>query len=339
MAKSSGGKSGGIGFMLFNFFWLIMLTSIVFAFFKVNGITDVITGYKYSYVKSLELGACVNKAVKTPGVQCSLSLRVGDYEDARDPAWGERMGLPNYSPNSSQETNNGNLSLPSIKFPGSIEGNDTSNNDLSMSIPKHSLSIDLPPTNEFKENVNSSLENIPIVDKYNINDHYNRSTWKHWLPTGNSCWNVREEVLFRQAEKDSLIYSDKNGNETKNKDNACSIKSGKWTDPYTGKKYTNPADLDVDHTVSLKAANESGGSSFDPKTKANFANDFDHLVVTSSRVNRAKGAKTPSEWMPKEKKSACDFSKIYTYILTKYGLSITEEDKEALAKGLAGCEY
>lgn len=179
------------------------------------------------------------------------------------------------------------------------------------------------------------LNNLKIGNPENVD--YKRSDWKHWIPYGkNACWNTREEALSQQAVEDSVVYLDKNKKETTDKSKACYIAKGKWIDVWTGEEYTNPKDLDVDHTFPLGAIAEMGGQKYDKKTKGKIANDLEHLVVTSAKLNRAKGKKRPEEFMPPKNK--CEYAKIYINIAEKYNLKITQKDKEVLNNALNTCQ-
>ena len=56
----------------------------------------------------------------------------------------------------------------------------------------------------------------------------------------------------------------------------CKVKKGRWTCPYTGKVFTNPKQLDVDHMVALGNAARSGGQAWGRDRKRDYANDLDH---------------------------------------------------------------
>ena len=69
---------------------------------------------------------------------------------------------------------------------------------------------------------------------------YNRDDWSHWLDSDGDCMNTRHEVLLTQSMGNVLLSSD-----------GCRVLSGVWTGPYTGTRYQNPSDLDIDHVIPL----------------------------------------------------------------------------------------
>lgn len=172
-----------------------------------------------------------------------------------------------------------------------------------------------------KESVRDVLNSLTVKDS-DTKAQYSRKDWKHWV--GSPC-NTRETVLKEQG---TDVVVDEN----------CSVKSGKWVDPYSGKEMTDAKNIDIDHVVPLKWANANGGASWPAEKKQEFANDTSQLLAVSASENRGKGALGPSEYMPPNKEYTCEYSKKWVYTLAKYGLSIPKADKEALEEGLDSCE-
>lgn len=165
---------------------------------------------------------------------------------------------------------------------------------------------------------------------------YDRSEWTHWQSAGSSCWNVREEVLFLQAE--SIILLDKDSNVTENKGNACSIQSGVWVDPYSGATFTDPSKLDIDHVIPLSYANEVGGEPWAKRLKTQFANDIErNLLAVSASENRAKGSKGPGSWLPTDSAEHCLYAEKWIETAVEYNLPLKSEDITTLKSIVASC--
>ena len=100
--------------------------------------------------------------------------------------------------------------------------------------------------------------NIIIKEQYKQTkeNKYNRGDWGRWIDEDKDGLNTRNEVLLEESLIKPII---KNG----------VIVSGKWYDKYTGKYFTNPKDLDIDHLVPLKNAYISGASNWSKKRKIN----------------------------------------------------------------------
>jgi len=167
----------------------------------------------------------------------------------------------------------------------------------------------------------SALASLVVADQQKVD--YNREDWKHW--TGERCNDTRQQVLKAQAKSFEL---DSKG---------CKVASGEWVDPYTGKTFTDPSKLDIDHVYPLGAAARAGGQSFSAEQKEAFANDTSQLLAVSASANRSKSDKTPEEWMPENKDFTCSYSKLFVNVSAKYDLTITAGDKKALEAGLRTC--
>lgn len=265
------------------------------------------------------------------GILAYFNLSGGNLEHILDKAKNGSIRLDKTYQNCFKEGFPGCLGKSNIPNSSS---NDNSNN-------KHSSDSknDYSSNTSQKDELLQKLNNLNVVESYN-KVNYKRTEWKHWINYENSsCWNVREEALYRQAVPNTIILLDSSGEETKEKEKACSIKSGEWKDPYTNEVIKDPTKTDLDHTSPLAATARAGGQDWDNKKKEEFANDLDHLVVTSQKANRQKGDKTPSDWMPENKDSWCTYSKIYINILSKYNLNITQKDKDVLEKTISSCQF
>jgi hypothetical protein len=147
---------------------------------------------------------------------------------------------------------------------------------------------------------------------------YVRSQWIHWSDLDRDCQDTRQEVLI--AESLVPVTLDSRG---------CKVIKGRWFGVYTGKFYTNPKVLDIDHLVPLKHAHISGAHSWSRAEKKAFANsqqDPRHLIAVYRGANRSKGAKAPHEWMPKYKAYWCFY--LEDWVETKYDFKLTLSSEE-----------
>lgn len=183
----------------------------------------------------------------------------------------------------------------------------------------------------------SQLNTVAIADAQKVS--YNRDEWKHWNTVA-GCWDVREEVLVRDAVPGSVKYLDKDKKETTSKEAACSVASGQWIDYYTGKTLTDPKGLDIDHMIPLSYTAQHGGQAWDAGKKSEYANSMNagHLVAVSASANRSKGDKGPSSWKPADKGSWCQYATDWVSVSTKWSLSMTEADKASLNEMLDTCK-
>lgn len=192
------------------------------------------------------------------------------------------------------------------------------------------------------DKASEALAKIEIKEKQKVD--YNRDEWDHWASkagkNGKSCWTVREEVLYRQAETGTAILKDKNGKETTDYSKACEITGGAWKDPYSGATIKKPKELDIDHMIPLKYAAQTGGQSWSQTKKGHYANDEDgtHLIAVKASENRSKADKGPSAWKPTNKAYHCDYAKSWIEVANKYELALPKADVKELQSMLKTCK-
>ena len=77
-------------------------------------------------------------------------------------------------------------------------------------------------------------------DSCQCTDSSNRKLYGSWIDQDDDCQNTRNEVLI--AERTVPVTLDAKG---------CRVISGRWQDPYTGRVFTDPRRLDIDHFIPL----------------------------------------------------------------------------------------
>lgn len=214
-----------------------------------------------------------------------------------------------------------------------------------------SVSVPAPPTlttdatvtpinpNESLNDMSAILAGITTAEASGVS--YDRGEWHHWNDI-TPCWSVREEVLYRDAVKDStLTLLDRNKVRTEDKTKACYVAGGTWNDPYTGEVFTNPSDLDIDHMIPLNYAAQHGGQAWDSAKKESYANNMEyphHLIAVSASANRSKSDKGPSEWKPSNVAYYCTYAQDWVMISYTWTLSMTAADKNTLNEMLSTCK-
>lgn len=156
---------------------------------------------------------------------------------------------------------------------------------------------------------------------------YNRDDWAHWLDSDGDGMNTRHEVLLAQSIGNIILSSD-----------GCRVLSGVWTGPYTGARYQEPSDLDIDHAIPVAWAHARGGAVWSPALKAAFANDPVILLAVDDGLNQSKGARGPSEWLPPNPDYACVYLFRWVSVLSAYpDLSLTDHESRQLSLDLSRC--
>ena len=147
-----------------------------------------------------------------------------------------------------------------------------------------------------------------------------------WVDEDGDCQNLRHEMLIRHSQLEvTFTNSDR-----------CTVSTGRWLDPYLGKVITMASDLDVDHVIPLAYAHANGAAGWSRTKKQSFAIDETNLLLVDDSENQFKGAKGPSEYLPR-KEFQCDYVKIWQIVSTKYNLELPTKDLRVIRRILAEC--
>lgn len=152
------------------------------------------------------------------------------------------------------------------------------------------------------------------IYKTDLGKEYNREDWGNWIDEDKDGLNTRNEVLAEESLIKPVISNNK-------------VVYGKWFDKYTGKYFTNPSDLDIDHLVPLKNAHISGASNWSKRKKNRYYNYLkydNHLIAVSKSANRNKSDKSPVEWLPPNEEYQCEYVREWYKIKTDWGLTVEE---------------
>ena len=157
-----------------------------------------------------------------------------------------------------------------------------------------------------------------------------RSSERGSGPRGN-CQDARQKVLISDCLVEVTFESERE----------CRVGSGRWYGALTGTYGDTSGDLDVDHLVPLKSANDSGGwvrSSARKEKYANYLGDPDHLIAVTNTANRSKGAKGSEEWWPPDQEYWCQYAADWTEVKFEWGLTMTRRQGESVIEMLDTCE-
>lgn len=160
---------------------------------------------------------------------------------------------------------------------------------------------------------------------------YERGDWRHWVDDDGDCQDARQETLIAEAQG-AVEYE---------RADECRVASGDWVGAYTGERFTDPGDLDIDHMVPLANAHRSGAWQWDRARKREYANYLErgnHLIAVKAAANRSKSDKGPEDWQPPRQEYHCQYAADWVDIKQRWGLTATPREAEALRGMLAGCE-
>lgn len=156
---------------------------------------------------------------------------------------------------------------------------------------------------------------------------YNRKDWPHWIDDDGDCQNTRHELLIGTSAKPLQFGSQKQ----------CSVLAGEWYDPYSGETFLDSKALDLDHIVPLKFAHGHGGDKWARERKREFANDRENLILVKASLNRQKGAKGLTQWLPPNHQYRCEYIAKFNAVMNKYDLSFIPSEKRIVDKMVAAC--
>ena len=186
---------------------------------------------------------------------------------------------------------------------------------------------------EFSTTASQSITRSDQIQGVDSTPHipsYQRSQWLHWVDDDGDCQDTRQEVLIEESLVEVTYESERQ----------CRVETGLWVDIYTGDRFTDPSDLDVDHFIPLAEAHESGGWAWDEITKRRFANDLEasgHLIAVSASANRSKGASDPADWLPPDESAWCFYVRNWSEIKKSWGLDFDDHENRVINEVLVNC--
>jgi hypothetical protein len=148
------------------------------------------------------------------------------------------------------------------------------------------------------------------------NSVYSRSMFGHgWADINKDCQNSRMETLITYSLSPVRFKTDRE----------CKVISGKWVSPFSGKTIYAASEIDIDHVVPLKWAWVHGANTWSKTKRVRFANDPANLLSVEARLNRQKGAKGLSAWLPPA--NQCQYISRFIRVYKTYNLSLTNSEQ------------
>lgn len=166
------------------------------------------------------------------------------------------------------------------------------------------------------------------------------------------CGDTRNDILNRDL--DDVKYSE---------DDECEVASGTIHDPYTGATFDfergpgkdKSMRVQIDHMLALGAGWALGADKLTQDEREALANDPENLIAVYGPANGSKGDRGPGDWTPADYKPGesddfmpdlidyndayeCQYAAHYAWVVNKYDLSVTAEDKDAMLDAVGDCE-
>ncbi|WP_221339844.1 GmrSD restriction endonuclease domain-containing protein [Bifidobacterium vespertilionis] len=155
---------------------------------------------------------------------------------------------------------------------------------------------------------------------------------KTWVDVdGNNC-GTRDDILARDLT-----------NITKKDD--CRVATGTLNDPYTGTVIDfvrgtdggNDGGVQIDHVVALSNAWKSGANGWTRDQRIAYANDPYVLLAVDDQANQDKSDSAADKWLPSNAAYRCDYVARQIGIKSKYKLTVTNTERDAMNLVLATC--
>lgn len=169
------------------------------------------------------------------------------------------------------------------------------------------------PTEQDKTPTVTKEDILSLVDSIKVSTHenkekYNRDDWekpaKKFILDGEKVSRVKYDTYTSQylVSKDPFVYKD----------------------PYTDTEITDIKIIDFDHIIPLNYVAKYGDINWTNEQKNKFAQDENVGVSVLNKENRRKGAKGPSEWLPKVNQG--DYCYSWLLIAKEFGIALRQQD-------------
>lgn len=157
---------------------------------------------------------------------------------------------------------------------------------------------------------------------------YSRDQFYSGWPTVDGC-NLRQRILKREFGESAVL-------------DGCTVVAGEYLEPYTGKymKFTEKSEvskIQIDHVVALSDAWQKGAQYMTVTERYEIATDPLNLLAVDGPANEQKSDGDAATWLPPNKAFRCQYVARQVSVKYKYGLWVTEAEKETMSKVLANC--
>jgi hypothetical protein len=154
-----------------------------------------------------------------------------------------------------------------------------------------------------------------------------------WADVDRNGCDTRNDILKRDLTEEVF----------KEKTKPCVILSGTLIDPFSGETINfvrgvvTSNEVQIDHTVALSNAWQTGAFKLTADQRKAFANDPINLLAVKGRLNSQKGDGDAATWLPPLKSFRCEYVSRQIAVKIKYKLWFTAPEKEAMIRILKTC--
>ena len=158
---------------------------------------------------------------------------------------------------------------------------------------------------------------------------YSREEFYGGWPEVDGC-SLRQKIIRREFGDSAAL-------------DGCDVVSGEYDEPYTGehKVFTEKAQISkgiqIDHVVALSDAWQKGAQQLTVEARYQIATDPLNLLAVDGSANQQKSDGDAATWLPKNKPFRCQYVARQVSVKYKYGLWVTQAEKDMISKILANC--
>lgn len=157
---------------------------------------------------------------------------------------------------------------------------------------------------------------------------YSREEFYSGWPTVEGC-SLRQRILKREFGDSAVL-------------DGCIVVSGEFDEPYAGShmvftEKSQVSKIQIDHVVALSDAWQKGAQYMEYEVRNKIATDPLNLLAVDGAANNQKSDGDAATWLPSNKKFRCQYVARQVSVKYKYGLWVTEAEKNAISKVLENC--
>lgn len=158
---------------------------------------------------------------------------------------------------------------------------------------------------------------------------YKREEFYDGWPTVDGC-SLRQRIIKREFGDTAVL-------------NGCNVVAGEYDEPYTGEhmifseQSMISSKIQIDHVVALSDAWQKGAQYKTAEIRYAIATDPLNLLAVEAEANQKKSDGDAATWLPSNKKFRCQYVARQVSVKYKYGLWVTQAEKDAISRILTNC--
>lgn len=174
------------------------------------------------------------------------------------------------------------------------------------------------------------LDQLEIKGRAPKTGYTREEFYKTW-PNVDGC-SLRQRIIRREVGESAVLADDQ-----------CTVVSGSFIEPYTGKilEFHEKSDfstgIQIDHVVALSDAWQKGAQQLSADERYQLATDPLNLLAVDSSANQQKSDGDAATWLPSNKSFRCQYVARQVSVKFKYHLWLTQAEYDAIFRILETC--